>query len=220
MNKLYDERIGKLENTGDDVMWGNYDHTYDWTWADNRPCIIPIHTQNAAQVLVRDWDVARKLKELGVKKVLDIGSDTGHFIAVLTHLGIEAVGIDANKKSCDMINGKGVNHCYHVGLQTLIKQDIDGYDCIVCMNFTHAPWKDEQLKTDLVNWMARNSTYAVLSDYTHQDKKWSSLEKIHDFNFLKLYCSKFFIRVASFLGFGSLVSYPCIQKLYKSKINK
>jgi expansin (peptidoglycan-binding protein) len=88
------------------------------------------------------------------------------------------------------------------------------------MNFTHAPWKDEQLKTGLVNWMARNSTYAVLSDYTHQDKKWSSLEKIHDFNFLKLYCSKFFVRVASFLGFGSLVSYPCIQKLYKSKIYK
>ncbi len=220
MNKIYDEVLSKLQNTEDEIVWGDYKHTYDWFWSDGRPNIIPTNTKNAAQVLIRDWDVARKLKELGVKKVMDIGSDTGHFIAVLAHLGIESVGVDADSQSCQMINKKGVNNCYCVGIQTIVKNDISGYDCIVCMNITHAKWKDEKLKYDLINWMARNAKYVVLSDYTHQDMSWSNLEKIHDFNFLRIYCSKFFIRIADFFGFGGILSYSCIQKLYKSKFIK
>lgn len=201
----------------DTVNWGNYDQLYDWTWENGRPSLIPKNPMTAAGILLRDWTIAETLKKKGVKKVLDIGSDTGHFIAVLKHHGIDAVGIDANKKMCDFIQSKGQNTCYNLGIETLITLDLEGYDCITCMNITQAKWEDESLKDDLISWITKRASYAILSDFTHQDKKWHGLTKIHDFNLLPFYCSPLVVRVAKRLGIEHLVSYTSIQKLYKTK---
>lgn len=201
----------------DKITWGSYDHHYDWQWTD-RPLIVPTTLTISAAVLMRDWTIAKKLHDLGIKRVLDIGSDTGHFMAVLKYYGIEAVGIDASKECSDFINKKGQNVCYNIGIETLIKlSKLPGYDCISCMNITQAKWEDEKLKQDLITWIGNNSTHALLSDITHQDTSWKRLKIIHDFNFLPIYCSKFIVRCMTYLKIDSIVAYTCIQKLYKVK---
>ncbi len=205
----------------DTVVWGKYDNHYDWVWVNNRPYLSPLTQNTAHQVLLRDWAVARKLHELGIKKVLDIGSDTGHFLAVLKHFNIEAVGIDASKEACEFIKKKEQNICYNLGIQTLITLDIREYDCITCMNITHAKWKDEtlneELKHKLIQWIADHSKYAVLSDFTHQDRSWDGLAMIHDFNPLPFYFSKKVHRVASLLHIDTFINYLSLQKIYKVK---
>lgn len=213
MNKVLSELQAKAN---DDIDWGNYDQHYDWVWTD-RPLLIPKTLEFTAGVMLRDWTIAKQLKDIGVKKVLDVGSDTGHFLAVLKYHGIDADGIDANKKACALVNSKGQNICYNLGIQTLITSDIDGYDCITCMNITQAKWKNEALKNQFIEWTSKHFSYAVLSDCTHQDKKWGHLEIIRDFNFLPIYCSPFIIKIANFLKIEKVVSYLCIQKLYKLK---
>lgn len=209
--------LEKLQNGANDtVIWGNYDQHYDWTWTD-RPLLIPATLNVTAGVMLRDWALARKLKELGIKRVLDVGSDTGHFLAVLKYHGIDAVGIDANKKACELINSKGQNTCYNLGIQTLITSNLNDYDCLTCMNITQAKWENEELKKQFLKWTKNHFQYAVLSDSTHQDKKWVHFELIHDFNFLPIYCSNLVIRVASYLNIEKIISYSCIQKLYKIK---
>lgn len=214
---MMDRMLEKLQTEATDtVMWDRYDQHYDWTWTD-RPLLVPMTLNLTAGVMLRDWTIARKLKDLGIKKVLDIGSDTGHFLAVLKYHGIDAVGIDANKQACDFINLKGQNTCYNIGLQSLITSNINGYDCITCMNITQAQWKDENIKKDFISWISKHFSYALLSDFTHQDRKWKNLEKIFDFNFLPFYYSPVVERIFMFLKIEKIVSYQCIQKLYKTR---
>ena len=213
---LHDEILSTIhKEKSDDVIWGKYDNHYDWTWYKDRPYLSPHTLSIGSQVLLRDWTVAKKLHELGIKKVLDIGSDTGHFMAVLHHFGIEAVGVDASKEATLFINKKEVNICYAIGIQTLVTLDLKGYDCITCMNITHASWENEQLKKDLISWITQHATYTVLSDFTHQDRSWKGLTKIHDFNILPIYFSKIVYKIASFFHIESMLNYLCIQKIYK-----
>ncbi len=199
----------------DQVTWGSYDNHYDWQWTD-RPLLIPKTPKVTAAVMLRDWTIAKKLKELGIKKVLDVGSDTGHFMAVLKYNGIDAVGIDANKTCCDFITSKGQNSCYNIGIDTLCTlTTLEGYDCITCMNITQAKWEDEELKQKFIKWLSQHYTYALLSDMTHQDRSWDKLKLVYDFNFLPLYCSKFVVRCMTFFKIDTIVAYSCIQKLYK-----
>ncbi len=215
---ITDLLLEKAEKESHDIQnWGNYDQLYDWTWEGGRPCLIPKNKNTTASILLRDWTIAEILKNKGVTKVLDIGSDTGHFIAVLKYYGIEAIGIDANKKMCDVVISKGQNMCYNLGIETLITLDLKEYDCITCMNITQAKWADETLKKNLISWISKRASYSVLSDFTHQDRKWTELTKIHDFNLLPLYCSPIIVRIAKKLGIEHLISYTSIQKLYRSK---
>lgn len=203
------------ENNKSTVLWGKYDKHYDWVWHNDRPYLAPNGGHIATEVLLRDWTVAEKLMSLGVRRVLDIGSDTGHFIAVLKHFGIEAVGVDASSEACDFVNSRGQNKCYQVDLESLITLDLKGYDCITCMNITQAKWQDESLKSKLISWISERSTYTVLSDITHQDKHWNTLKLVHDFNPLPLYFSGMVYRVAKRMGFGDTLNYLAIQKCYK-----
>lgn len=227
MNK----HLAELESKNkDNQIWGNYDHLYDWTWTD-RPVLIPILSDNTKQkkrdlpisldvtagVMVRDWVVAKKLKDLGIKSVLDVGSDTGHFMAVLAYYGIEAVGIDTSKKACDLIKSKGHNICYNIGIQSLITKPLTDFDCITCMNITNAKWQDEELKTNFIRWIEINFKYAVLSDVTHQDRKWFGLQCVHDFNFLPIYCSPIVTKITRYCRIEKIINYTCIQKLYAKK---
>lgn len=202
----------------DTIIWGNYTQHYDWEWVNGKPLLIPTSPTITAGVMIRDWAIAKKLKELGVKKVLDVGSDTGHFMAVLKSLGIDSVGIDPNKEICASINSKGINKCYPIGIESLLTTDIHDYDCITCMNITHATWKDESVKTKFITWIANHSTYAILSDFTHQDRSWKELTFLHDFNLLPFYCSPLVVKIAQKLNIEKVISYPGIQKLYKSTI--
>jgi len=216
MDKMLEELQTK---TSDTMMWDSYDQHYDWTWTD-RPLLVPLTLNFTAGVMLRDWTIAKKLKELGIKKVLDVGSDTGHFLAVLKYHGIDAVGIDANKKACEFINSKGQNKCYNVGIQTLVNSNIEDYDCLTCMNITQAKWENEDLKNQFIVWANKHFDYAVLSDCTHQDKKWKNFEVIYDFNFLPVYCSPFIIKIAGFFKIEKIISYSCIQKLYRLNKHK
>lgn len=202
------------ENTNDSVEWGKYNNHYDWTWCGDKPLLVPNTLPVTAGVMMRDWTIARSLQKLGVKRVLDIGSDTGHFIAVLKYHGIDAVGIDASKEACDLVNSKGQNTCYHLSVKTLIKLNLNEYDCLTCMNITQAVWKDEALKKDFVEWIGGHFTYTVLSDFTHQDRTWYSFKKIEDFNFLPFYYTPLIERIFRLMKLEKIISYPCIQKLY------
>ena len=214
-----DTRLLKIEVGGGTraSSWGNYASEYNWSWTPDGPLITPLNNiRMAGGVLIRDHTVARKLKELGIKKVLDIGSDTGHFMAVLSYYGIEAVGIDTEKMCCDYIKQKGVNTCYNIGIEDLIKlSSLQGYDCISCMNITHAKWKNESLKKEFINWVSNNTSYAILSDFTNQDKEWKGLVMLHDFNFLPFRYSPLLERIFRKLSLEKIVSYSCLQKIYK-----
>lgn len=218
---IKDEKLAAASmKSKDTVLWGKYDNHYDWEWSYGRPYLTPYTLNIGHQVLLRDWTVAKKLHDLGVKSVLDIGSDTGHFLAVLKHFGIEAVGIDASKEACDFVESKRQNMCYNIGIQSLITLDIDTYDCITCMNITHAHWKDsdfnEELKKKLIAWIRDHSKYTVLSDFTHQDRSWEGLTKVHDFNILPFYFSKTVYKVAKLLHIDTLINYVSLQKCYKT----
>ena len=213
---ITDEKLARVERKEEDVViWGKYDNHYDWEWSNDRPFLSPYTLRIGHQVLLRDWTVAKKLHELGVKRVLDIGSDTGHFMAVLKHFGIEAVGVDASPEACAFIENKKQHKCYPVGIQTLVTLDLREYDCITCMNITQATWEDEALKKKLITWITERADYTVLSDFTHQDSSWKHLTKVHDFNVLPFYFSKFVHRVSGLFHIDSLLNYLCIQKCYK-----
>lgn len=202
-------------NSHDKTLWGKYEQHYDWEW-HKVPVIIPKEMNVSGGIFIRDWSIAKELKKLGVKKVLDVGSDTGHFMAVLKYHGIDAVGVDADKIACETVFLKGVNKSYPIGIQTLITLNLEGYDCISCMNITQAKWVNEDLKNDFIAWIQKNFTYAVLTDISHQDRKWLGLKKIYDFNMLPFYCSRAIIKVAQKLGIEKIISYPNTQKIYKT----
>lgn len=215
---LTDTILQDAEKKSKDIAtWGNYDQLYDWIWAENTPALIPKSQKATAGIFLRDWTIAKTLKEKGIKRVLDIGSDTGHFMAVLKYYGIEAVGIDANKKMCEFIANKGQNKCYNIGIETLVNLDIKEYDCITCMNITHAKWEDESSKINFVNWLSKNTNYIVLSDFTSQDRNWKNLKMVHTFNFLPFNYSPFFERVFRYFKLEKIVTYSCIQKLYQAE---
>lgn len=222
---LYDSALEKTahsENSTEQVIWGRYDHAYDWEW--NESLGAPSLTLRNRDLLARvssipwrDFTIASALSGYGVKKVLDVGSDTGHFMAVLKVFGIEAVGIDPNPAACGMILSKGVNHCYAMGIQDLItipelEQD---FDCLTCMNITHARWQDESLKERFVAWTGERFRYAVLSDWSGRDK-WANMRLEHDFNPLPFRYTPFTQRFTQYLRIDENIHYMCIQKIFKS----
>jgi SAM-dependent methyltransferase len=221
---IVDTQLASLEQSmpKTNVVWSNYAQTYDWTWIpeSQQPAICPKspeHADRCSALLLRGSRIAQKLKEKGIKRVLDIGADTGYFLAQLTAIGIEAVGIDANKMCCEYIATKGINHCYCIDIEQIIKNSLSGFDCITCMNITHARWKDETLKMRLISWIAQNTDWCILSDMSHQYKKWANLKLEHDFSFLRYPYNKTTQRLTSAINVDSLIHYTCIQKLFSIK---
>lgn len=204
------------------TIWGTYRNSYDWSWdkETKRPNIYPSgNIPIAGAVFMRDWAIAKKLSELGIKKILDIGSDTGHLMATLNVHGIEAVGIDPNIDACRYIDNKGINKCYNLSIQDLIQIEKLGneYDCLTCLNITQAKWKDEQLKKDFIDYISNNFKYCVISDMTHQDKKWKRLELLHDFKITRFPYNKLTQFIYRILGNDIPSHYSNMQKLYKIK---
>lgn len=218
-----------LEKISDSIkipknIWGRYDHVYNWSWNKeiNKPTIYPLsfeYIKLTSAVFMRDWLISKKLAELGIKKVLDIGSDTGHLMATLNANNIDAVGIDSNIDACKYINNKAVNRCYNLSIQDLvqIKKLGNDYDCLTCLNITQAKWKDEKLKSDFIEYISNNFKYCVLSDITHQDRKWKHLKPLYDFKITRFPYNKLTQFIYRLLGNDVSVHYPSIQKLYKVK---
>lgn len=209
-------------------IWGRYSHVYGWFWNKdiNKPTIYPLSLEDSERtgmVMIRDWMIAQKLSRLGIKKVLDIGSDTGHLMAVLKSCGIEAVGIDSNKSACDYINSRNVSKCYNLSIQDLIELEniADGYDCVICLNITQAKWKDELLKDSFISWISDRFEYCVLSNYTRQDRGWNKLNLIHCFNVGRFKYNKILQYLYNkILQIDTQIHYISIQKIYKSKVCK
>jgi hypothetical protein len=82
------------------------------------------------------------------------------------------------------------------------------------MNITQATWENEKQKEDLIAWIKDHASYAVLPDFTHQDRKWKGLRLLHDFNILPFYFSKCIYKVAALLHIESMLNYLCVQKVY------
>ena len=164
-------------------FFSGYTSQYSWEWitALGKPAIFSLNDgflNKCAAIMIRDNAIAKHLHTLGVKSVLDIGADTGYFLAVLKTYSIEAVGIDSSANSCNLINKKKINKCYQIDLKDLlsINQPL-GFDCISVMNITHVNWssnvKDgEALKEDFIKWLSIQAKYLVLSDTTNQSKIW------------------------------------------------
>lgn len=219
-----DETLEKIEEAAKSVRdtWSNYQHIYGWEWDEKtyRPVIIEAdHSmiKRTCSVMLRDWTIGYELKNRGIKKVLDIGSDTGHFMAVLKALGIEAVGIDSNRERCDYINQRGINKCYNVGIESLLNGPLSGFDCITCLNIIHVRWPDEEVKKKFVGWMLDNSQYYVLSDLDGWTKKNKRMRKIFDFNFLPFRFTWLVYKIFGYLKIADVVTYTCMHKLYQKK---
>ncbi len=221
---MNDQVLENITVSGNDAkhIWSNYQHIYDWHWDEEagKPAIFPRSIDGVeltSSVLLRDWSIALKLKEVGVKKVLDIGSDTGHFMAVLRANGIDAVGIDIDTKLCDAVAQRRVNRCYNIGIQDLIKLENLGndYDCVTCLNILHAKWEDEKMKRGLIEWIGKRFKFAVLSDMSNQSKGWRGLEVAYDFNRLPVKFGWGVYKVLKALKMSNLVTYRSMHKLYK-----
>ncbi len=225
MNMLTDEILLTVsERSGAKSIWGRYNHVYDWSYdaLNNKVStwsLAPTDWSRTAAIIMRDHLIASKLKEIGVKKVLDVGSDTGHFLAVLASYGIEAVGLDASSEACQFVDNKKVNKCYHLSIQDLInlKELGNSYDCLTCLNITQAKWENEALKKEFINWSAEHFQYQVLSDFTNQSRRWDQLELVHKFNIGRFSYNHLIQFLARVLGIDIVLHYVGIQKLFQTK---
>ncbi len=173
---------------------GNYSTHYDWIFdpINRSPSISVLNIdfiEKIGYILIRDHIIANALSDLGVKTLLDIGSDTGHFIAVCSQYNIHAVGIEPNKISCDKVNSKLINKCYNLDINKLISiKEKFNFDCITVLNITHVNWNSYaedggRNKNQLIDFICLNSKFAVLSDISGQSRAF----KLKGLNLIKSY---------------------------------
>lgn len=194
------EKIEKGYNTNK-LDWGNYASEIDWniiggkleTFVKNtsKPNIHAGLKENLARNMrhdLRDGAIVSVLKKINVKTVLDIGADTGMFLARCKCEGIEGVGIEPNKEVVDYVNKKNYVKLFCFDLDTLMRE-FKNNNCIeVCsmLNTFHGEWKDIQKKDNFTKYLARNFKYAVLSDDYKNNKPDSIVTKyfdlLYDFN--------------------------------------
>jgi SAM-dependent methyltransferase len=217
-------------------IFSGYTSQYSWEWltAIGKPAIFSLNDdfiKKCAAIMIRDNTIAKQLHTLGVKSVLDIGADTGYFLAVLKTYSIEAVGIDSSANSCNLINKKKINKCYQIDLRDLlsINQPL-GFDCISVMNITHVNWNSnvkggEAFKEDFIKWLSTQAKYLVLSDTSNQSKKWEKygLKIIKDYQqtfpiYSAInYVGKLLDRLISPLDNTFLKRFVFVEKLFRSR---
>lgn len=233
---LTDSILENASKTTCHISFWRYNHRYDWNFhvEQNSVSIIPKSLSDiswTAWVYIRDFTLSKYLTDLGVKKIIDVGADTGCFMAFCKMQWIDWVGIDADIEAVNYINAKWINKAYHFGFEDLMefKELWNTYNCLVCMNILHSPKFKEDIKWRFLDYIAENYKFAVLTLKPSDIKKLRNLELVRDFSvlnfpwyrFLRPFqiryykFTQFFLRI---LGINWLTDYVSIQGLYTLKI--
>ena len=218
------------------ITFWRYHHRYDWCFheEENTVSILPKETSDiswTAGVYIRDFTISKYLKDFGIKKILDVGADTGCFMAFCRMHWIESVGIDADRDAVEHINAKWVNKAYHYWFEDLVNLSKLGneYDCLVCMNILHSPRFEEEIKWKFISYIENNYKYSILTLKSSDVNKLENLELVYGFSILKFsgyrFIKPFQIKYSATIQFflrifwlNALTDYISIQALYKSKI--
>ncbi len=231
-----DSVLENLQNTHSQKIFWRYNHRYNWYFhkEENTISILPKEISDiswTAGVYMRDFTISKYLKDFGIKRIIDVGADTGCFMGFCKMQWIESVGIDADIEAIEYINAKGINRAYHFWFEDLVNLSKlwNQYDCLVCMNILHSPKFEEEIKWKFIHYIENNYNYAVLTLKSSDVSKLENLEIIEDFSILKFpgyrFIKPFQIKYSTTIQFflkifwlNALTDYVSIQALYRSKI--
>lgn len=185
------------EYKNNNLQWGNYLSQLDWDIIEGNlkvsvkntdKKVIAGNLKRAISHELRDDAIISILKMINVKTVLDIGADTGLFLAKCKYNGIEGVGIEPNRTAVNYVNKKGFVELFCLDLQTLMKsfKNRDMFDLCSMLNFFHGAWKDIREKDSFARYLAQNFKYVILSDDYKNNKPdpiiMEYFELVYDFN--------------------------------------
>ncbi len=184
-----------------DTEWNNYFSQIDWDIKENKIKTFVKSTQkdviegNLDRCMsheLRDNTIIEALTKINVKTILDIGADTGMFLAKCKYNGIDGIGIEPVKKTVDYVNKKNYVKLFCFDLQALMQKfENKGYfEACSMLNFFHGAWKDISQKGEFTKYLANEFKYAVLSDNYKNNKPDPILTKyfelVYDFNMFGL----------------------------------
>ena len=100
----------------------------------------------------RDKLIVKALVNNNIKKVYDIGGDRGGLAQLLKLDGIDVTVFEPRSDSVEYMKLHNID-CKEISVQELTKNFKDYISCgpetaIVCLNFTHAKWKNENEKKE------------------------------------------------------------------------
>jgi hypothetical protein len=96
----------------------------------------------------RDQLIRKHLIDLGIKSVIDIGGDKGGLARCLEQSGIEVKVLDPNPDAIKYLKNNNID-CNEASVNDFTKnpkkyiKNLSHPTAVVCLNFTHVPWKNE-----------------------------------------------------------------------------
>ena len=192
--------FSKIENDykqQEALQWGDYAAQMDWKIEagcihlfvrNDDPSVLNTNLGRVVRHDVRDAAIVDVLRKCNVQSVLDVGADTGAFLARCKCNGIDGIGIEPNQNAVDYFNKKNFIRLYCFDLETLMAQyKLNGsIDVCSMMNTYHGVWKDVQEKEAFTRYVAENFKYALLSDDYKNNKPDPIIMKyfdlVYDFN--------------------------------------
>lgn len=173
---------------------------------------------------LRDNAIVDVLKKINVRTILDIGADTGMFLAKCKYNGIDGIGIEPDRKIVEYVNRKNYVKLYCFGLEALMQkfENNNRFDACSMLNFFHGEWKDIKEKDSFAGYLAGNFNYLILSDVYKNNKPDPILAKrfdlIYDFNMFGLAALREDYYKISIFPFKKLNKF--LNKLLKTQENQ
>ncbi len=195
VHKIFSEIEADFKQS--ELNWGDYSAQMDWEIKegnlqlfvrDDDPMVLKNNLGRVVRHDIRDSAVVDVLLKCNVTTILDVGADTGAFLAQCKSRGIDGIGIEPNKKAVEYFNKKYFIKLYCFDLETLMeKYKNDGsIEACAMMNTFHGLWKDIKAKETFTRYVAENFKYALLSDDYKNNKPDPVLMKyfdlVYDFN--------------------------------------
>ncbi|MFL0809472.1 MAG: class I SAM-dependent methyltransferase [Agarilytica sp.] len=114
-------------------------------------------------MLSRDNVLTNYLKNAGVKNVCDIGGDIGGFASTLKNEGVDCLVYEPDERCHKVLESLDIKYSAK-GVQDIVEGSgfPEHIDAITCMNFTHVPWADEQVKIDLFKRLNESGVDVVI----------------------------------------------------------
>lgn len=224
--------------------------SYGYNFVFNKKTIIEAKNQGISEqnayssilgkycgMLKRDKLIVKALVNNNIKKVYDIGGDRGGLAQLLKLDGIDVTVFEPRSDSVEYMKLHNID-CKEISVQELTKNFKDYISCgpetaIVCLNFTHAKWKNENEKKDFFELINKSGIKIFIFSWIGKmNNIFTNFEEDHSFNpnvkgyyfiqlliylFNKLRLSKF-VRYFNFLKIET--EYETMQRLLINKENK
>ena len=115
-----------------------------------------------SSMIRRDILISEYIEKSNVTNILDIGGDIGGLGVRIIDKGLSVTVCEPNTECKNIIEKNSMNYIpYSVEDICNKKLNLNLYDCICCLNFTHVKWGDENLKNKFFD-ILNNSNSKIL----------------------------------------------------------